>query len=102
MAGLPSLPRGRQGVSGIIAVVPVADAVQDVAPGKLHTDRFQDASRARELAQLEMDAPVQLLALAAGVVADGALPTQRDDLDGRLRHPELDQELLDGLGALLR
>src|SRR5260370_32044591 len=55
-----------------------------------------------EAADLEVHAPVELLALLARVVAERRLGAEGHDLDRRLRHAQLDEELLDGVRAPLR
>src|SRR5207253_2724163 len=55
-----------------------------------------------ELADLDVDPTVELLALVARVVAQGTVLPDGNDLDRGLRRAEIDQELLDGLCAPLR
>src|SRR3989442_4387489 len=57
---------------------------------------------AGELADLDVDPTVELLALLARVVAQGTVLPDGNDLDPGLRSAEIDQELLDGLRAPLR
>src|SRR3989441_3309779 len=57
---------------------------------------------AGELADLDVDPTVELLALLARVVAQGTVLPDGNDLDRGLRSAEIDQELLDGLRAPLR
>src|SRR5260370_41671463 len=55
-----------------------------------------------EAADFEVHAPVELLALLPRVVAERRLGAEGHDLDRRLRHAQLDEELLDGVRAPLR
>src|SRR5205814_7979579 len=55
-----------------------------------------------EATDLQVHATVELLALLARVVAERRLGADGHDLDRRLRHAQLDEELLDGVRAPLR
>src|SRR3989442_13419999 len=57
---------------------------------------------AGDLADLDVDPTVELLALLARVVAQGTVLPDGNDLDRGLRSAEIDQELFDGFRAPLR
>src|SRR5256885_1043322 len=70
--------------------------------GRRHIRRRGHRGHGAEAADLEVHATVELLALLARVVAECRLGAEGHDLDRRLRHAQLDEELLDRVRAPLR
>src|SRR5215470_15110541 len=87
------IARLRLDVSGL-----VVDARDELVALCLH-GLYGYGGGAGQLADLEVDPAVELLAFPAGLVADRAVGPNGHDLHARLRHAELDEELFDRLGA---